>query len=198
MENQRSILIIGLLLVSFLLWTNYQQTNAPKTFTPTSDNQSQTPTTPGDDLGGYLNNQTLSDSNENNEVEEFTLDSSNGLTTSLATPTDANRIITVRTDTLDIKIDLNGGDVIEANLIKFPVTLGSNDSYPLLKPQTDVKHIAQSFLIGAEKNTNDRALYTSQFSEYILDGNTLTIPLSWRSDDGLIVTKTFEFQRNSI
>jgi YidC/Oxa1 family membrane protein insertase len=197
MESQRSILIIGLLLVSFLLWTNYQQTNAPATFTPTSDDQSQTQLSKGDDLGGYLSDQTLPSGNTNGEVEEFTLDASNGLTSSLATPIDASRIITVKTDTLDIKIDLNGGDVIEANLIKFPITLGSNDSYPLLKPQTDVKHIAQSFLIGAEKNTNDRALYTSESSEYILDGDTLSIPLSWRSDDGLVVTKTFDFSRDS-
>lgn len=136
-------------------------------------------------------------SGQSGDVEEFILNASNGLTTSLAEPKDASRIISVKTDTLDIKIDLNGGDVIEANLIKFPVTLGSNDSYPLLKPQTLVKHIAQSFLIGAEKNTNDRALYTSTSNEYVLTGDTLTIPLSWRSEDGLIVTKTFEFSAGS-
>lgn len=197
MESQRSIIIIGLLLVSFLLWTNYQEANAPKTFTSTPTEQSQALNDQGDDLGGYLNDNALNSNVNNGEVEEFTLDANNELTSSLATPIDSSRIITVKTDTLDIKIDLNGGDVIEANLIKFPVTLGSNDSYPLLKPQTNVKHIAQSFLIGAEKNTNDRALYTSESNEYVLTGDTLSIPLTWRSDEGLLVTKTFTLTRES-
>jgi len=197
MESQKSILIIGLLLVSFLLWTNYQRDNSPQTVTPTVSDQSQDLSAQGSDLDSYLNDQSLAGENSNGEVEEFTLDATNGLVTSLATPANSNRIITVTTDTLDIKIDLNGGDVIEANLIKFPVTRGSNDSYPLLKPQTNVKHIAQSFLIGAERNTNDRALYTSEFSDYELTGNSLSIPLSWRNDAGLIVTKTFVFTRDS-
>jgi YidC/Oxa1 family membrane protein insertase len=197
MESQRSILIIGLLLVSFLLWTNYQRDNSPQTVTPTVSEQSQDLSAQGSDLSSYLNDQSLADESGNGEIEEFTLDATNGLVTSLATPANSNRIITVTTDTLNIKIDLNGGDVIEANLIKFPVTRGSNDSYPLLKPQTNVKHIAQSFLIGAEKNTNDRALYTSEFSDYELTGDSLNIPLSWRNDAGLIVTKTFVFTRDS-
>ncbi|GAB56502.1 inner membrane protein oxaA [Glaciecola punicea ACAM 611] len=197
MESQKSILIIGLLLVSFLLWTNYQRDNSPQTVTPTVSDQSQDLSAQGSDLDSYLNDQSLADENSNGEIEEFTLDATNGLVTSLATPANSNRIITVTTDTLDIKIDLNGGDVIEANLIKFPVTRGSNDSYPLLKPQTNVKHIAQSFLIGAERNTNDRALYTSEFNDYELTGNSLSIPLSWRNDAGLIVTKTFVFTRDS-
>jgi YidC/Oxa1 family membrane protein insertase len=192
MESQRSILIIGLLLVSFLLWTNYQKTNAPATFTPSSVEQAQDQ---GDDLGGFINDQALSANN--GEVEEFVLDETNGLISSLAAPANSDRIISVTTDTFDIKIDLNGGDVIEANLVKFPVTLGSNDSYPLLKPQANIQHIAQSFLIGAERNTNDRALYTSQSREYEMNGDSLIIPLKWRSDEGLMVTKTFTFTRSS-
>jgi YidC/Oxa1 family membrane protein insertase len=198
MESQRSIIIIGLLLVSFLLWTNYQKANAPATYNPNVADQSQLPADQGDDLGGYLNDQSLSGvTNANGEVEEFTLDNANGLSSTLSSAANSQRIITVTTDTLDIKIDLNGGDVIEANLIKFPITLGSDDSYPLLKPQTAKKHIAQSFLIGAEKNTNDRALYTSQAKDYTLNGDTLSIPLTWRSKDGLAVTKTFTFTRDS-
>lgn len=197
MESQRSIIIIGLLLVSFLLWTNYQQANAPATYETNATDQSQVQTNQGDDLGGYLDSEQLSTASPTGEVEEFSIDTSDGLSSNLVAARNNKRIISVTTDTLDIKIDLNGGDVIEANLIKFPVTLGSDDSYPLLKPQTNVKHIAQSFLIGAEKNTNDRALYSSQANEYTLSGDTLSIPMTWRSQDGIAVTKTFTFTRDS-
>lgn len=197
MESQRSIIIIGLLLVSFLLWTNYQQANSPKTFEATNVAQSQDQPIQGDDLGGYLTDQTLPNALPNGEVEEFTLDTTNGLLSTVVEAINTNRIVQVTTDTFDIKIDLRGGDVIQANLIKFPVTQGSDDSYPLLKPQTAVKHIAQSFLIGAEKNTNDRAIYSSDASEYILEGDNLTIPLKWQSPEGIVVTKTFTFTRAS-
>jgi YidC/Oxa1 family membrane protein insertase len=202
MESQRSILIIGLLLVSFLLWTNYQETYGPKPYEPVPTDQSQQQSTQAESLGGYLDTPSSSTNEAKGDVEEFSLDASDGYSSTISEAVDTNRIITVATDTLDIKIDLQGGDVIEANLIKFPVTQGSNDSYPLLKPANAVKHVAQSFLIGAngsgaDKSTAQRALYTTTASDFTLNGDTLVIPLTWQSDDGLLVTKTFTFNRES-
>ncbi len=202
MESQRSILIIGLLLVSFLLWTNYQETYGPKTFDATKTDQSQQTDSSVDNLGGYLTDSEPTQSSTNANVEEFTLDGNQNFSSNVAQATNSQRIVSVTTDTLDLKIDLKGGDIIEANLIKFPVTLGSDDSYALLKPANAVRHIAQSFLIGAngsgaDKSTADRATYTAPKSEYILTDNTLVIPLTWQSEDGLQVTKTFTFTKNS-
>lgn len=202
MESQRSILIIGLLLVSFLLWTNYQETYGPKPYEPVPTDQSQQQSTQAESLGGYLDTPSSSTNEAKGDVEEFSLDASDGYSSTISEAVDTNRIITVATDTLDIKIDLQGGDVIEANLIKFPVTQGSDDSYPLLKPANAVKHVAQSFLIGAngsgaDKSTAQRALYTTTASDFTLNGDTLVIPLTWQSDDGLLVTKTFTFNRES-
>jgi YidC/Oxa1 family membrane protein insertase len=202
MESQRSIIIIGLLLVSFLLWTNYQSTYGPNTYQPTAEQQSQAAQQEIETLGGYLDTPQAAQSTATNEVEEFNLSVDAGVESVLTEQTASGRIITVKTDTFDIKIDLQGGDVIEANLIKFPVEQGSEESYPLLKPQNAVRHIAQSFLIGAngtgaDKTTADRAFYTAQGSDFELNGDTLSIPLSWQSDDGLIVTKTFTFAKDS-
>ena len=202
MESQRSILIIGLLLVSFLLWTNYQETYGPKPYEPVPTDQSQQQTTQAESLGGYLDTPSPDATQAKGDVEQFSLDASDGYSSTISQAVDTNRIITVVTDTLDLKIDLQGGDVIEANLIKFPVTQGSNDSYPLLKPANAVKHVAQSFLIGAngsgaDKSTAQRALYTATATEFTLSGDTLVIPLKWQSDDGLLVTKTFTFSKDS-
>lgn len=202
MESQRSILIIGLLLVSFLLWTNYQETYGPKPYEPVPADQSQQQLNDEESLGGYLDNTSVATNPENGDVEEFSLDASDGFSQTVTKAVNAGRIITVTTDTLDLKIDLQGGDVIEANLIKFPVTQGSDDSYPLLKPETALKHVAQSFLIGAngsgaDKSTAERATYTSAAQSYTLTGDTLIIPVKWQSGDGLEVTKTFTFSRAS-
>ena len=202
MESQRSIIIIGLLLVSFLLWTNYQSTYGPNTFQPTEEEQSLAAQKEVETLGGYLDTPQAVTQSATSEVEEFNLNVDAGVESVITEQTSAGRIITVTTNTLDLKIDLKGGDVIEANLIKFPVTQGSDDSYPLLKPQNAVRHIAQSFLIGAngtgaDKSTADRAFYTAQATSFELSGDTLSIPLIWQSDDGLQVTKTFTFTKDS-
>lgn len=197
MESQRSILIIGLLLVSFLLWTNYQETYGPKPYEPVSADQSQSQDNQAESLGGYLDNPTTNANEVKGDIEEFSLDANDDVTSNIIEAVNSNRIITVTTDTLELKIDLLGGDVIEANLIKFPITQGSDDSYPLLKPANAVRHVAQSFLIGAEKNTAERALYSARSSNFELSGDSLEIPITWESNDGLFVTKIFTLTKNS-
>lgn len=199
MESQRSILIIGLLLVSFLLWTEYQETYGEKTYVPTENQAGQTDSSNNSIEPFTLDGPT---NQPQGDVEEFNLSADSGFEAVVAEATASGRIITVQTDTLDVKIDLLGGDVIEANLKQFPVTQGSDDAYKLLKPASNVKHVAQSFLIGAngsgaDKSTADRALYQAPQQNYELSGDTLSIPLTWQSDDGLFVTKTFTFSRNS-
>ena len=63
MESQRSILIIGLLLVRFLLCTNYQETYGPKPCETVPTDQSQQQNTPAESRGGDLD-ATLSRTNE--------------------------------------------------------------------------------------------------------------------------------------
>lgn len=199
MESQRSILIIGLLLVSFLLWTEYQETYGPKTYVPTDEQSTQDQTTP-ESLDGFISETPVAQPQR--DIEEFNLSENTGFEAVVAEAKASGRIITVQTDALDVKIDLLGGDVIEANLKQFPITQGSNDAYELLKPESAVYHVAQSFLIGAngsgaDKSTADRALYQVAQTSYELTGDRLSIPLTWQSEDGLFVTKTFTFSRDS-
>jgi len=110
--------------------------------------------------------------------------------------TNPERFISVRTDTLDITIDLVGGDVVRADLVKYPVTLGSNDSYKLLKPNNASLHIAQSGLVGKDgpdANSNGRPMYDASQTAFQMQTGELSIPLTWRSAAGLTVVKTFTF-----
>jgi len=199
MESQRSILIIGLLLVSFLLWTEYQEAYGPKAVQPIAQEQSQGPQNlgiPSSDIGSA--SAVPSSTNDSGISGLVPEEESKPLTTLPVAANDA-RYVTVTTDTLFVKIDLIGGDVVQADLVKYPITQGSNDSYPLLKPKEVLLHIAQSGLIGKDgTDTNaGRAQYASAANSYTLTNDTLSVPLTWQSEDGMSVTKTFTFTKDS-
>lgn len=203
MESQRSILIIGLLLVSFLLWIEYQDAYGPKAIEPVPQaQQTDTPQYQGiPSAVDSLNNSAVpelpvNDVNTSSDVPQV---NQSVVPQAVSTAVDLGNIITVKTDTLDIQIDLIGGDVIKADLIKYPVTQGANDSYPLLKPKSTVLHIAQSGLIGRDgtDNAEGRAKYQTTQTNFELTGDTLVVPLVWQSEAGVKVTKNFVFTRDS-
>lgn len=199
MESQRSILIIGLLLVSFLLWTEYQEAYGPQVIQPVAQEPAQGPQNlgiPSSDIGTAS---ALPSSSNDSSITGLVPEEETKPLTTLPSATDNSRYITVLTDTLSVKIDLIGGDVVQADLVKYPITQGSNDSYPLLKPEEALIHIAQSGLIGKDgTDTNaGRAQYASAMAAYTLTGDKLEVPLTWQSKDGMSVTKTFTFTKNS-
>ena len=180
MESQRSFLLIGLAMVSFLLWQQWQVDYAPKpTQVTESSSSSVNQDMPGSD------DVPVVDANGQNIVNVQ------------AAPSNG-KIITVITDTLILSIDTSGGDVVSANLAKFPVEQGSAESYSLLRPSGEALFIAQSGLIGKDGiDSKARAVYNTSKKDYRMVGDTLTVPLTYTSADGLNVTKNFVFNKNS-
>lgn len=202
MESQRSLIIIGLLLVSFLLWIEYQeyitpkpvvveqsvQDTTPKAVPSVGVTDSSLPQTVNDELAPNATAASDLPSAPADEIIQPELDTSTG------------RFISVKTDTLDITIDLVGGDVVKADLVKYPVTLGATDSYKLLKPNNASLHIAQSGLVGKDgpdASADGRPFYSVQQTDFVMDSNSLIVPLTWRNADGLNVTKTFSFEQGT-
>jgi YidC/Oxa1 family membrane protein insertase len=182
MESQRSFLIIGLALVTFLLWQAWQKDYGPQPINPVQQEQTQQA------------NQGVPSFDEAQSEDVPTSDSVPAAQ-AIAQTQNTNRIIEVKTDTLDVRIDLLGGDVISANLIKFPVTQGSDEPYSLLRSGMGL-YVAQSGLIGKQgpdASATGRPVYTAQQSAYQLNGDTLVVPLTWKNSQGLSITKTFTF-----
>lgn len=182
MESQRNFLLIGLVMVSFLLWQQWQMDYAPQPIDPVTTQTAETSSVPSADLSA-------------SDAEIPNADSSSIPIAQQATSSD--RLIEITTDTLDLLIDLRGGDVISANLVKYPVTQGQSDSYSLLRPDSSVLYVAQSGLIGqgGTDTAAGRPLFNASSSQYILEGETLTVPLTWTSESGISVTKNFIFTR---
>lgn len=180
MESQRNLLLIGLVLVSFLLWQQWQLDYAPKPVQPLPSQTTDTSSVPSADVSAA-------------DVPTATTSS-----VPAAVPvTNTASMITVTTDTLDVLIDTQGGDVVSANLIKFPVTQGSDDSYSLLRPDPAVLYVAQSGLIGSggTDTSTGRPVFASSQKNFVLEGDTLIVPLTWASEQGIQVTKNFIFTR---
>ncbi|MEC8230855.1 MAG: membrane protein insertase YidC [Pseudomonadota bacterium] len=188
MESQRSFLIIGLALVSFLLWQQWQKDYGPQLVEPAAQEQTQ---------------QTAQGVPSFEDVNSEEVPSGDAAAPSAQVATasqNTSRIIEVKTDTLDLRIDLLGGDVVSADLLKFPVKQGSDIPYSLLRSGNGL-YVAQSGLTGAQGPDADkvvgRPVYNTSSEFYEMTGDTLVVPLTWKNSAGLSVTKTFTFTKDS-
>jgi len=181
MESQRSFLLIGLAMVSFLLWQQWQIDYAPQPIEQNSSTSVQ------------ANNTTTQSSGS--DAPQVSSPSQMGMT---ATNAVNDKIITVTTDALDLSIDTRGGDVISADLPDFPVSQGSTEPYSLLRPSGEHIFVAQSGLVGRDgTDSKVRPVYSVEQDSYTLDGDVLRVPLTYTTADGMTVTKTFTFSKGS-
>ena len=110
-------------------------------------------------------------------------------------------IIQISTDTLQLSIDLTGGDIVGLSLPKYLKQLDViDDPFVILESSTDRNYVAQSGLIGQNGvDTSGRALYRAEFDSYELqeDANSLQVDLVNTQQNGVTVTKRFSFKRDS-
>jgi len=183
MESQRSFLVIGLVLVSFLL---YQQWLVD--YSPTPQVPAQTEQAVNNSVGSAI-------PTSNNVNDDLPSSSSSPV---VEAPKNEQHLITVTTDAFEVKIDTKGGDVVQTVLLKHDAEHKSVDKFVLLSQQPTV-YVAQSGLIGRngpDASGEGRPIYSVEKTEWEMQGDTLVIPMTYTSKDGLEVTKTFKFERN--
>ncbi|EPM4288276.1 membrane protein insertase YidC [Vibrio alginolyticus] len=174
MDSQRNILLIGLALVSFLLFQQWQVAKNPE---PQAVEQAQSSST--------LPAPSFADE----------LDPVPGQQQASA------KTITVTTDVLTLSIDTVGGDVVHADLNKYSAELDSSDSFVLLKDAQGHQFIAQSGLVGPQgidlSSTNRPHYNVSADSFTMADGqDELRVPMTFTAN-GIEYTKTYIFKRGS-
>ena len=192
MEAQRTYIIIGLAIVTWLLYNAWQQDYAPK---PTAQPPAQTQTIP--DKSSVPQEVSTNLPSENDLLPQVTPQA-----TQNTVQTVNNNLIRVSTDVLKLVINPVGGDVISAQLLNYPQEQDTPEiPVEILKYTGGRTYTAMSGLIGAgmPDSTSPRAVYEATAADFVLaDGaDKLVIPLRWVNPDGVVIEKRFTLTRSS-
>ena len=112
------------------------------------------------------------------------------------------QLVHVKTDVLDIIIDLKGGNIVSATMPNYKTRLGSDEPLSLLDTD-NLYYVVESGLFG--KNGFDSAkngpmpTYQAEKPEYILGAqdDSLQLDLYYQDQSGVKVTKRYQFKRDT-
>lgn len=108
------------------------------------------------------------------------------------------QIIKLSSDTLDLAINLNGGDIVDGKLPLVKQEQGKDDPFHLLMNQPQFVYVAQSGLIGDGPDSKSRPLYKTDAKSYTLKDreDTVSAVLTY-TQDNVTYTKTYTLTRGS-
>ena len=200
MDLQKTLLWVALALVLVLLWVEWQEfrhgDEVVATESRTNPGSADPATGDQPDTGDQEVPSALADDGSGDAVPE------DG--DAPATPADSgDQPVTVRTDLLEVAIDPRGGTIRRADLLAHTVSRESDEPVRLLDTSRSRYFVLQNGLINARGVDREVPTHRAEFEprrhEYTLaDGqDELQVPLRWEGPDGLVVTKTYTFQRDS-
>ena len=108
--------------------------------------------------------------------------------------------VQVKTDTLELIIDTQGGDIRDAKLLEYGATENREQPFHLMTDQGPLIYMAQNGL-ATQKNATlpaptHKDVWSIAQSNYVMSGDTLEVPMTWEKD-GVKVTKTYKFTKGS-
>jgi YidC/Oxa1 family membrane protein insertase len=189
MDIQRSILIVALAVVSYLMvlqWNqDYGQAALP------AQTQSTPAATPG------LPDAPSTAAASGDDIPSTVADPSAAAVAS--TTASSDELIRVKTDVLELAIDPRGGDVVQLRLPQYPRRQDRPDvPFQLFDNGTERTYLAQSGLIGqsAPDSSSRRALWSSEKKSYeLVEGqDKLVVDLTY-SENGVSYIKRYSFKR---
>jgi YidC/Oxa1 family membrane protein insertase len=188
MDNQRLFIWAALALVLWLNYTTWQSDYAPAAPVPTTT-ETATATTPSAETLPSLPTQG-----------ESTPPSPISAPPAVAPAAEQAPTIRVVTDVLDIDVSTRGGELVRADLLKYP-KVKNQPNIPVRMFNTDNLFVARSGLRAADRQEEPThlAVFTAEAQEYRLEeGDTkLEVPLTWTDNNGVTVTKTYTFEPGS-
>ncbi len=193
MSNARPFLLIALAMLGFMLYQQWQLDFGPKPPAPSVEERVDLSAESPDTIPVL----TTGDSTPAAVVDDDSVPTLNATAEPVSEPTAAGDAITITTDVLELKINTIGGEVEHVTLLDYPVELKAPEQKVVLLNR-EQRFVAQSGLISSSHNVRGHAQpYQTAQTEYALSDNSdeLVVPLTWRSDDGVLVTKTFRFTR---
>ncbi|GAB4191449.1 MAG: membrane protein insertase YidC [Wenzhouxiangellaceae bacterium] len=189
MSNTRTLLVLMLALMGFMIWNQWQQDYSRPTapppeivgddgIAPAPAIESDVPQAPATDLPEL-------DRPAQPAATQFTAPSEQ---------------VNVQTDLLKLAITTVGGTIVEARLREYPVAVDQPEQpFTLLEQNGGSWFVAQSGLVSDTGAAPSHAqTYSAARLDYQMDSasDELRVPLVWEQD-GVRVTKTFIFKRGS-
>ncbi|HWK49342.1 MAG TPA: membrane protein insertase YidC, partial [Steroidobacter sp.] len=200
MDNQRVFIWAALALVLYLNFITWQKDYAPPP-APASTAATQTQSANGNAPAANDTLPALPSSDATappsaSGTSAATINSSNAETVAGNAP-----VVHVTTDVLSMDISTRGGELIRADLLKYPVQKNRPDVPVRLFTPTPPLYVARSGLRAADNRAEPthQATYQAAASDYKLEpGQTeLQVPLTWTDGQGVTVTKVFTFKPGS-
>lgn len=208
MDIQRIVLFAGLAVVSYLMvlaWNDDYHQPVPTEQVAESENIQTDNSSAGSDSMVLPGESSQGSASANGTAEEFitpesgqSVSSSTGNTVGVS-----NQYISVRTDVFDLVIDRVSGNLVKSSLLDYDKTLKGNEPLTLLNNTENRFYVLESGLIG--KNGPDNAkngqapVYDTEATSYQLseDENELTVDLVHTMENGVLITKRYQFERDS-
>jgi len=195
MDSQRPVLYLSLLFMIFLIWTTWKQDHAPQPMISTASSVTApaTPVSGSPDVPAQTSTPALPNVPPANVA---------------ATGSEVKgQVVTVHTDTLDFHISTQGGEILEADLPTYPMSLDALNKPTRILDLDGSNYVAQSGLQHQAVSGQDtqklapdhKAIYQVAQTDYTLAAgqDTLVVPLTWQGADGITVTKRYTFRRGS-
>jgi YidC/Oxa1 family membrane protein insertase len=206
-NQTRTLLVVALLFVAWLIWNQWQQDYAPQ---PAQNTAQQAPAAAGNTAGA-------SQKAVPGEVPAAAANapaSPASAATPTATPVPSipetatpaagapHQYVTLSNDVLRLTIDTHGGSVVRADLLAYPKQVkGDTSPVRLLSDDPQRLFVAQDGLVGANGSPAPSHLttFTAGASAYSLQpgANEVTAELTWRDASGVSVSKRYTLKRGS-
>ncbi|HFD92591.1 MAG TPA: membrane protein insertase YidC [Gammaproteobacteria bacterium] len=195
MDNQRVLLFFALSFVLLLIWQAWQQDNM-------TQEQPATPATAEQVATEQIPQTSSSEDVPASPPGGAQMETSDILSAAQASQEvlKKGQRIRVRTDVLDVEIDTVGGDIRQVDLLAYPVSADEPDHpFRLMEDSPLRVFIAQTGLLSKQSAPDHHARFTAEQTEYVLPAGAdqIQVPLRWTSEDGITVTKTYTFKRDS-
>jgi YidC/Oxa1 family membrane protein insertase len=193
MSSNRSILLIALLLVAYFIYNAWEQDYAAK---PAVDNPVATQPAPS----GASSSAKPTVAGDV-PTAAATSSSVQPATTGTATEDVSAQLVEVHTDVLHVAISTNGGALVRADLLAYPLD-PKDKTQPVRLLDDSAAHyfVAQTGLVSnAGAAPSHKAPFKAEKTDYALDAGTdkIEVPLTWQDASGLSVRKVYVFTRGS-
>ncbi|MFT5445409.1 MAG: YidC/Oxa1 family membrane protein insertase [Gammaproteobacteria bacterium] len=200
-EQLRSMLLIGLMMVGFLLWQAWEEDYAPEAPALTASVPGIPPAEiPKADVPNMPAATATSTVTTEPSAGSADIPLPPGQIAPTQVPSDTGDVVRVRTDLLEVAIQTVGGTLSEVRLIDYDKSADKDDgAFTLITTELPDVFLVQSGLVGHDDAPTHRSQYKVKRTEFQLaqGKSNVVVPMTFTTDSGIEVTKRFIFSRDS-